>query len=189
MGIWAQTYVNKIRIILCNTTSNNVSVISWGSVLLVEETREQGESDRPAASHWQTLSHNDARVHLAWAGFALTTIVVINTDYIGSYKSNYHTITTSAASYVSSIRLVVSSIRLVVSSIRLVVSSIRLVVSSIRLVVSSIRWVVSSIRLIVSSIRWVVSSIRLIVSSHRTTLTTWPPVTTCCLVYYIFYGD
>jgi hypothetical protein len=30
------------------------------------------------------------RVHLAWAGFDLTTLVVIGTDCIYSYKSNYH---------------------------------------------------------------------------------------------------
>jgi hypothetical protein len=35
-----------------NATFNNISVISWWSVLLVEETH------RPAASHLQTLSHN-----------------------------------------------------------------------------------------------------------------------------------
>ena len=29
------------------------------------------------------------RVHLAWAGFELTTLVVIGTDCIGSYKSSY----------------------------------------------------------------------------------------------------
>ena len=33
------------------------------------------------------------RVHLNWVGFELTTIVVIGTDCIGSYKSNYHMIT------------------------------------------------------------------------------------------------
>ena len=33
------------------------------------------------------------RVHLAWAGFELTTLVVIGTDCIGSCKSNYHAIT------------------------------------------------------------------------------------------------
>ena len=33
------------------------------------------------------------RVHLAWAGFQLTTLVVIGTDFIGSCKSNYHTTT------------------------------------------------------------------------------------------------
>ena len=38
------------------------------------------------------------RVHLASAGFELTTLVVIGTDCIGSCKSNYHTITTTTAS-------------------------------------------------------------------------------------------
>jgi len=38
-----------------NATFNNISVISWRSVLLVKET---GENYRPVASHWQTLSHN-----------------------------------------------------------------------------------------------------------------------------------
>jgi hypothetical protein len=32
------------------------------------------------------------RVHLAWEGFELTTLVVIGTDCIDSYKSNYHMI-------------------------------------------------------------------------------------------------
>jgi hypothetical protein len=33
-----------------NTTLNNISVISWWSVLLMEETRVSGENHRPAAS-------------------------------------------------------------------------------------------------------------------------------------------
>jgi len=37
------------------------------------------------------------RVHLVWTGFELITLVVIGTDCIGSYKSNYHTITTTTA--------------------------------------------------------------------------------------------
>ena len=41
-----------------NATFNNISNISWLSVLLMEETRVPGENHRPAASHWQTLSHN-----------------------------------------------------------------------------------------------------------------------------------
>ena len=32
-------------------------------------------------------------VHLTWTGFKLTMLVVIGTDCIGSYKSNYHAIT------------------------------------------------------------------------------------------------
>ena len=38
------------------------------------------------------------RVHI-WTGFKLTTLVVIGTDCTGSYKSNYHTITTATAPY------------------------------------------------------------------------------------------
>ena len=34
-----------------NTTFNNISVISWRSDLLVEETRVPGENHRPAACH------------------------------------------------------------------------------------------------------------------------------------------
>jgi hypothetical protein len=41
-----------------NATFNNLSDVSWRSVLLVEETRVPGENNRPAASHWKTLSHN-----------------------------------------------------------------------------------------------------------------------------------
>ena len=33
-------------------------------------------------------------IHLAWAGFELTMLVVIDTDYKGSCESNCHTITT-----------------------------------------------------------------------------------------------
>ena len=38
-------------------------------------------------------------VDLSWAGFELTTLVVIGTDCIGSCKSNYQTITTTMAPY------------------------------------------------------------------------------------------
>ena len=41
-----------------NATFNNIPVILWRSVLLVEETGVFGENHWPAASHWQTLSHN-----------------------------------------------------------------------------------------------------------------------------------
>jgi hypothetical protein len=41
-----------------NATFNNISAISWQSVLLVEDTGVPGENHRPTASHWQTLSHN-----------------------------------------------------------------------------------------------------------------------------------
>ena len=43
------------------------------------------------------------RVHLAWAGFELTTLVVRDTDCIGSCKYNFHAITTALIFPISSI--------------------------------------------------------------------------------------
>ena len=43
-----------------NATFNTISVISWRSVLLVDKTGYSRENHRPAASYWQTLSHNVA---------------------------------------------------------------------------------------------------------------------------------
>jgi hypothetical protein len=43
-----------------NATFNNISIISWQSVLLVEEIGVTGENHRPATDHWQTSSHNVA---------------------------------------------------------------------------------------------------------------------------------
>jgi hypothetical protein len=53
----------EVRFIVFNATFKNISAISWQSVLLVEETRE---NHWPAARHWQTLSQNI--VHLALSG-------------------------------------------------------------------------------------------------------------------------
>jgi hypothetical protein len=46
------------RVSVFNTIFNNISAISWRSVLLVEKNRVPGENHRPVASHWQTLSHS-----------------------------------------------------------------------------------------------------------------------------------
>ena len=46
---------NSIRVKVFDATFNNISVISWPLVLLVEET---GQHHGPTASNWQTLSHN-----------------------------------------------------------------------------------------------------------------------------------
>jgi hypothetical protein len=40
-----------------NAIFNNILIISWRLVLLVEETEVPGENHLPVASDWQTLSH------------------------------------------------------------------------------------------------------------------------------------
>jgi hypothetical protein len=39
-------------VMVFNATFNNISVIPWWSILLVEETGVTGENHRPVASHW-----------------------------------------------------------------------------------------------------------------------------------------
>jgi len=48
-------WVHSVMVMVFNVNFNNISVISWRSVLLLEKT---GENHGPVASHWQTLSHN-----------------------------------------------------------------------------------------------------------------------------------
>ena len=85
------------RVMVINATFNNISTILWWSVLFVEETGVPGENhDLPQVN----LSHNSINCieyTSSWAGFELTTLVVIGTDCIGSYKSNYHAIMTMMA--------------------------------------------------------------------------------------------
>ena len=59
-----------------NATFNNISVILWRSVLLVEENGVPEENHWAVSSHWQTLSHNVViKYTLPWVGFKLTTLV------------------------------------------------------------------------------------------------------------------
>ena len=107
-----------------NATFNNISVISWTSVLLVEETKVPRESHWPAASHWQTLLHNVVSStprlsgvqtdNVSGEGYVRHSLILsdkhlsaskdkntalIGIDCIGSYKSDYHMITTTTAPF------------------------------------------------------------------------------------------
>jgi hypothetical protein len=44
-----------VCLMVFNATFNNISVISWRSVLLTEKTGVPRENHRPVVSHWQTL--------------------------------------------------------------------------------------------------------------------------------------
>jgi hypothetical protein len=67
----------------------NISIISWRSVFVMEETGVSGEIYWSITSHWQTLLHNVASSiprHERGSN-SITTLVVIDTDCIGSCKS------------------------------------------------------------------------------------------------------
>jgi len=79
-----------------NATFNNISVILWRSVLLVEET---GENHQPTYRKSLTKFITKCCIEYTspWAGIELTTSVAIGTDCTGSCRSNYHTITATTA--------------------------------------------------------------------------------------------
>jgi hypothetical protein len=76
-----------------NATFNNISVISWWPVLLVEETG--GPRETTDLSQISDKLDHIMLYTSPWSGFELTTSVVIGTDCIGSCKSNYHTTMTA----------------------------------------------------------------------------------------------
>jgi hypothetical protein len=81
-----------------NATFNNISVISWRSVLLVEKTGVPKEKTTTLSQVTNKLCHILLYIlDLDWEGFEYLTLVVIGTDCIGSHKSNYHMITTTTA--------------------------------------------------------------------------------------------
>ena len=73
------------RVMVFNATFNNISVISWRSVLLMEET-----IDLPQVT--DKLYHT-----MLYRG--LPTLLAISTDSIGSCKSNYHTFMATSTPY------------------------------------------------------------------------------------------
>jgi hypothetical protein len=87
---------------LFNATFANISVISWRSVLLVEETGVPGGNRstwRKPPTWCKSLTKFITEGCIEYlsplAIFELTTLVVTGTECIGSCKSNYHTITTT----------------------------------------------------------------------------------------------
>jgi len=83
-------------VMVFNATLNNISILSWRSLLLVEEIKVPEENYRFVASHWQTYHIMLYLVYLAISGIQPPqTLVVTDTDCTGSCKSNYHTTTTT----------------------------------------------------------------------------------------------
>ena len=83
---------HRVSAMRLTVTFNNISAISWRSVLLVEETRRLGETYQRATIHLQTLSHNVVSSTHRLSGIRAHSFSVISTDWISSCMCNYHTI-------------------------------------------------------------------------------------------------
>ena len=65
------------RVMVFNTTFNNISVISWCSILLVEETGE------PEENHALVTSHFDLKGTLSVMSSSFVTFSVCMDDFYG----------------------------------------------------------------------------------------------------------
>ena len=77
-----------------HATLKNISVISVLLVVEAKSTWRKPLTCRKLMKNYHIILY---RVHIVWTGFELTTLVLIGSDCIVSYKSNYHTITTTSA--------------------------------------------------------------------------------------------
>jgi hypothetical protein len=80
---------------LLNANFSNILVISLRSAFLMKETKVPGENHQPAASHWQTASHNVVSSTPLLTGIRIHNISGDRHRLHRYLYSNYHTITTT----------------------------------------------------------------------------------------------
>ena len=89
----------RFRFMVFNVIFNNITVISWLSVLFVEEIRVPEENYRLTASHWHALSHNvvSSTSHLSW----------IRTHSVWSIYRTITTTTTTAPIKITALEIII----------------------------------------------------------------------------------
>ena len=82
-----------------STTFNNISVKMAVSYYCWRKSEAEDPEKIIDLSQVNNKLYQEMLYTSPWSGFELTTSVVMGTDYIGSCKSNYHTITATMAHF------------------------------------------------------------------------------------------
>ena len=89
-----------------------LSVISWQTVLLAEETRVPGENHQPIASHWQTLLHC-RRGDLIWGILLCRGLPSIDKPHLWSWGYPWD-ITHEIGSQITSVGLILVNMKSII---------------------------------------------------------------------------
>jgi hypothetical protein len=83
--IWDWKVLIMVWFMVLNATFNNMSVISWREILLMEETGDPEKTTDISQVTQKLITY----CCIAWVRFDLSTLVVKGADCTGSCKSNY----------------------------------------------------------------------------------------------------
>ena len=82
--IWLVKKVTRdigVMVVVFNATFRNISVISWRSALLVQESGVPEENHRPATSHWKTMTYIEIAIWpIIWTTMQSLQLLVLFLD-------------------------------------------------------------------------------------------------------------